>query len=110
MNPKLVNPEMGYMEKLGVGEEVPEGECEAMTGKQPVTTKWVRVNKGADVRARLVARDFKIKNDDRGDLFAAMPPLEGKKMLFRMAAKDKTVWRKGRMRRRSGGCDDGYMA
>ena len=39
--------EMRYMEDLGVGEEVPEGECEVMTGKPLVTTKWMRVNKGA---------------------------------------------------------------
>jgi hypothetical protein len=71
----------------------------------PVTTKFVRVNKGTveypDVRARLCARDFKPKGDDsRCDLFAAMPPLEAKKMLFRMAAKDKLVWRKARRMRR----------
>ena len=42
-----------------------------------------------EVRARLVAPDFKTKGDDRGDLFAAMPPLEAKKLLSRMAAKDR---------------------
>ena len=59
-----------------------------MTGKAPVTTKFARVNKGAkadpDVRARMCARDFKVKGE-RDDLFAAMPPLEAKKMLFRQA-------------------------
>jgi len=108
LDPKLVkeaeDEEMSYMEDLGVGEEVPEGECEEMTGKPPVTTKWVRVNKGTEesplVRARLVARDFKIKGDDRGSLFASMPPLEANKMLFRMAAKDRPTWRRGRLTRR----------
>ncbi len=39
------------------------------------------------MRCRLVARDFKPKGEkDREDLFAAMPPLEAKKLLFRMAA------------------------
>ena len=38
------------------------------------------------IRSRLVARDFKPSGDDgREDLFAAMPPLEAKKLLFRMA-------------------------
>ena len=39
-----------------------------------------------DVRCRLVARDFEPKGEkDREDLFAAMPPLECKKVLFRKA-------------------------
>ena len=108
LDPKLVETaeaeEMGYMEEIGVGEEVDESECLEVTGKQPVSTKWVRLNKGSEaeplVRARLVARDFKVKGDDREGLFAAMPPLEAKKMLFRMAAKDKLVWRKARRMRR----------
>jgi hypothetical protein len=63
-----------------------------------VTTKFVRVNKGddenPDVRCRLCARDFKVKGEElRSDLFAAMPPLEAKKMLFRQAARGKSRWR-----------------
>ena len=51
--------------------------------------KWVEVNKGTDeapdIRCRLVARDFKPKSEkDREDLFAAMPPLEAKRLLFRL--------------------------
>ena len=39
------------------------------------------------VRSRLVARDFKPKREENpGEMFAAMPPLEAKKLLFRMAA------------------------
>ena len=108
LDPRLVEmaetEEMEYMRNLGVGEEVDEQECWEKTGKAPVTTKFVRVNKGTkeepNVRARLVARDFKVKGDGRDDLFAAMPPLEAKKMLFRMAAKDRLVWRGGRWQRR----------
>ena len=59
-------------------------------GKAPITTKWVDVDKGRDgevlIRSRLVARDFKNKNDERNfDVFAATPPLEMKRLLFRMA-------------------------
>ena len=53
------------MEKLGVGEDSTEEECWRLTGKAPIDTMFVRVNKGSDdkpeVRARLVARDFKVK-------------------------------------------------
>ena len=43
--------------------------------------------KGELTRSRWVAQDFKKKGDnDREDLFAAMPPLEAKKALFRLAA------------------------
>ena len=47
------------MEQLEVGFESTEEECWAKTGKAPVTTKWVRVNKGTSsnpfISARLVA-------------------------------------------------------
>ena len=58
-------------------------ECWKVIGKQPISTKWVDLRKGADVRSRWVARDFKPKLErDREDLFASMPPLEAKKLLF----------------------------
>ena len=57
------------------------------TGKAPISTKWVDIAKGDEVRSRWVARDFKPKGErDRSDLFAAMPPLEAKRMLFRRFA------------------------
>ena len=61
-------------------------------GKEPTTTKWIDGWKadekgGRFVRSRLVGRDFKVKGvEEREDLFAAMPPLETKKLLFRMVA------------------------
>ena len=61
-------------------------------GKMPTTTKWVegwKTNEDGSkfVRSRLVGRDFKPKHGGvREDLFAAMPPLEAKKALFRMTA------------------------
>ena len=51
--------EVEFMEKLGVGEDSTEEECWRLTGKAPIDTMFVRVNKGSDdkpeVRARLVA-------------------------------------------------------
>jgi hypothetical protein len=88
--------EINFMNKIKVGEECDPEECWEMTGRAPVTTKFVRVNKGTkenpDVRARLCGRDFKVKGE-RDDLFAAMPPLEAKKMLFRQAIRSRRVWR-----------------
>ena len=77
--------ELDFMEKFGVYEDATIEECFAETGRAPVGTKWVDVNKGTaenpNIRCRLVARDFKPKGEkDRADLFASMPPLEAKKV------------------------------
>jgi len=82
--------EMDFMKKIQLYDVVESAECWEKTGNPPVTTKWVRVNKGTpeapDVRCRLVARDFKPKGErDRSEIFAAMPPLESKKLLFQQA-------------------------
>ena len=54
--------------------------CVECTGKGPIGTLWIDVNKGDKVhpeyRSRLVAQD--IKMDKREDLFAATPPFRGK--------------------------------
>ena len=71
-------------------------------GKTPTTTRWLDGRKVGDdgkefVRSRLVGRDFKAKGGQGGpaELFAAMPPLEAKKVLFRMAA-GRRRWRRRR--------------
>ena len=62
-------------------------ECWNRTGAAPTSTKWVDVDKGGAVRSRWVGRDFKKKGERcREDLFASMPPLEAKKLLFALAA------------------------
>ena len=97
--------ELSFMEELGVGAEVGVEECWKMTGKAPISTKFVRVNKAMedeepDVRARLCGRDFKVKGEgEKVDLFAAMPPLESKKLLFRQAARTERKWHRGAWRR-----------
>jgi hypothetical protein len=79
--------EIEFIRQLKVYEEVPEKDCWANTGRAPIGTRWVDILKGELTRSRLVAQDFKKKGDNhREDLFAAMPPLEAKKALFRMAA------------------------
>ena len=78
---------MTFIQGIPLYEEAALEECWRRTGKAPVSSKWVDVAKGGDVRSRWVARDFKPKGErDRADLFAAMPPLEAKRMLFRRFA------------------------
>ena len=83
--------EIEFMRQIKLYGKIDWEECIRMTGRLPVSTKWVEVDKGTlekpDVRCRLVARDFRVKGEGhRDDLFAAMPPLEAKKLLFKMAA------------------------
>ena len=92
--------ELAFMHKFGVYEEAGTDECWARTGKAPITTRWIDRDKGRngekEIRWRWVARDFKVKGEkDREDVFAAMPPLEAKKLIFRMAAAQEGAWRRG---------------
>ena len=77
------------MQARGIWEVVGEGDCWAATGAAPVTVKWVDTNKGSPqepmIRCRLVARDFRMNDRDREDLFAATPPLELKRVLLSKA-------------------------
>ena len=57
---------------------VPVSEARRLTGKDPITVRWVHTNKGDDInpnlRARLVAREMKNAGDEA--IFAPTPPLE----------------------------------
>ena len=86
-----------FMRQIKLYDKVDWEECIRMTGRPPVSTKWVEVDKGTaekpDVRCRLVAQDFRVKGGGhRDDLSAAMPPVEAKKLLFKMAA---ATWQGG---------------
>ena len=88
--------EIAFKKGLGVWEVASWDECIRKTGKAPVSTRWVEVDKGrdgvVDIRSRLVARDFKVRGDSREcDVFASMPPLEAKRLLFRMAVVEGSV-------------------
>lgn len=67
--------------------KVPVTECIRCTGKQPIGSKWIDINKGdaksPNYRSRLVAKE--IKRGPSDEMFAATPPLEAKKCLFSMA-------------------------
>ena len=88
LDPELVRKaraeEMREFANYGVYRKVPLSECYDRTGKEPIGVRWVDVNKGdrtsPEYRSRLVAQE--IKRDKRLDLFAGMPPLEAKRVLF----------------------------
>ena len=89
--------EIKELYKHEVYTKVPEEECWNCTRKETISVKWVDVNKGDEVhpeyRSRLVAKE--IKADKRVDLFAATPPLEGKKLLLAMAVTEGIGYERG---------------
>jgi hypothetical protein len=88
---KAGEKEMEEFRKRGVYVKVPLEECHRETGKEPIGTRWVDVNKGdrenPEYRSRLVAQE--INAGRRGDLFAATPPLEALKMLVSIVVSDR---------------------
>ena len=84
---KARQEEMDVFAKFPVYKKVPIADSWHHTGKGPIGTKWVDINKGdldePEYRSRLVAKEIKRKNDE--DIFAATPPLEAKKLLFSLA-------------------------
>ena len=76
--------ELDYFTSMGVYEYAKISECWELTGKQPIGTRWIDVNKGDSLkpnyRSRLVAKEYKV--DVRPDLFAATPPTECLRLLF----------------------------
>ena len=82
--------EIAYFRARQVYEKVATQECWDVTGKAPIATRWVDINKGDEAnpnyRSRLVAKEF--KTNDRPDLFAATPPSECLRlMISRMASR-----------------------
>jgi len=80
--------ELDYFEQKNVWEMRPRDECMRITGKKPVSVRWVLTNKGDDespnIRARLVARQ--IRHQGIESIFAPTPPLEGIRTVISMAA------------------------
>ena len=85
--PKLVMAaraeELKYFEEMGVYEYATLDECHSATGKSPIGTRWIDINKGdatkVNYRSRLVAKEFRV--DVRPELFAATPPTECLRLL-----------------------------
>ena len=80
LNPKEVkrarSEEMEYVHQMESYEKVPVEECWRITGRSPISTRWIDINKGGassrDSRSRFVAREINIHK--REDLFAATQP------------------------------------
>ena len=80
--------EIKGISKCGVWDKVPLEECYKNTGKAPVGTRWIDINKG-DItnpvyRSRLVGKEFNEEKVLR--IFSATPPLEALKILLSTAA------------------------
>ena len=77
--------ELRQIRSFKVYMKVPIQQCWDETGKGPIGVTWVVTNKGddqnMDIRARLCAQDFKVKDPFRVDLFAPTPPYEGIRLL-----------------------------
>ena len=70
--------EIECIHQMGVYVKVPISQCIERTGKRPIGTRWVDVNKGDSakpkVRSRLVAQELNLFKQP--ELFAATPPIE----------------------------------
>lgn len=79
--------------RMGVYVKVSLDECIRETGKMPVGTRWVDVNKGdtlnPKVRSRLVAQEIAVSKQP--ELFAATPPNECIRYLVSCAASSQWV-------------------
>ena len=82
INPELLGAareeELDFMKTIDMWEKSSYEECYLRTGRGPVSTRWVDVDRGrkgdSDVRSRLVARDFKVRGDGRElEVYASMP-------------------------------------
>ena len=108
LNPEMVRkarePEMQYMEDLKVLEDSDRDACMPETGRPPIPTDWVDINKGDSVRpnhrSRLVCQETRgrstIDVEDWAATFAATPPDEAFKLqLSLMMTGAKVTGRRG---------------
>ena len=90
--PKLVREarqsEIAYFKDMQVYTKVPIEECWEVTGADPISTRWVDINKGDSLcpnyRSRLVAREFNAS--EKPELYAATPPIEAIRLLLSKVA------------------------
>ena len=76
---------------MQVYEKVPIEECWAATGMDPISSRWVVINKGDTIcpnyRSRLVAREF--QTSEKPEWYAATPPSEALRLMLSKLASDK---------------------
>ena len=83
--------EIDYFRNMGVYEKVPIKECWDVTGADPISVRWVDINKGdalcPNYRSRLVAREF--NTSDNPEWYAATPPSEALRIILSKLAADR---------------------
>ena len=81
--------ELQFFHQKGVWVKRPMDRARAVTGKPPITVRWVDVNKGDEqspnYRSRLVARQMKCQDSSDTSYFAPAPPLEALRTVLSMA-------------------------
>jgi hypothetical protein len=84
---KARSEELGYIRKYGVYRKVPFEQAKARTGRPPIRTKWVDLDKGdaehPAYRSRRVAME--VKKSWQATAFAGTPPLEALRFLCSLA-------------------------
>ena len=82
--------ELQYFRDKGVWAKVPKAEARRHTGREPISVRWVDVNKGDDdaprYRSRLVARQLKCMDSSNTSYFAPAPPLEALRSVLSLAS------------------------
>ena len=84
---KAREEELAWVHKAKIYEKRPLDECWSVTGKPPITLKWIDRNKGdrerPNYRSHIVVREIKKQHGalPRHMLFSNMPPLEAAKLL-----------------------------
>ena len=83
--------EMGYVKSMEVYAPATYAECIKNTGKPPIKSRWLDINKGDDAninyRSRWVAKQFKTYDDF--EMFSATPPLDAIRYVVSVAASQK---------------------
>ena len=89
--------ELEYFRTKGVWAKRPRREARQVTGRPPISVRWVDVNKGDDsnprYRSRLVARQLKAHDRTNASYFAPSPPLEALRTVVSLAATRIGQWR-----------------
>ena len=89
--------ELSFMKRLGVWEASLVEECVQMTGRPPLSTRRVDLDKGREgcfeTRGWVVFRDFRGEGETRGRWIPSRrcPPMEAKRVKFRTAMLDGAV-------------------
>ena len=100
--------ELDYFEAKVVWDKRMIGEARRVTGKPPITVRWVDVNNGdnanPNIRSRPVARQIRQAGEDF--IFAPTPSLEVLRSILSMAAPD---FPRFHIREEAAGVSGGYI-